>query len=201
MTALPEGWGLILDRSVQGFCDGTVLAGGRPGRLVTLTPAGARALEDLLVGRGAPDAAPRALAGRLVAAGMAHPRPPARPGPTPPLTVVVPVRDRSEALARCLAALGGTHPVVVVDDASADPGAVDRVCRAHGARRVHREANGGPGAARTTGMAACATDLVAFVDSDVTVPPGWLDHLTWCFEDPSVAAVAQIGRASCRERV
>jgi len=84
MGVLPDGFGLALDRSVLRFGDGTVLAGGHPGRVITLTPDGAAAL-DALVDGGRADEATRALAGRLVAAGMAHPRPGApAPGEGPP---------------------------------------------------------------------------------------------------------------------
>ena len=64
------------------------------------------------------------LAGRLVVAGMAHPRRPRRddPSASPSLsvTVVVPARDRADALERCLASLGRGQPVVVVDDDNND---------------------------------------------------------------------------------
>lgn len=74
MTVLPEGFGLVLDRSVRSFRDGTVLIGGHPGRLITLSIEGAAALSSLLDGRAITDAS-RQLGGRLVEAGMAHPRP------------------------------------------------------------------------------------------------------------------------------
>jgi len=196
MTGLPEGWRLRADPSLRRFADGTVLAGGRPGRVLTLTDAGAAAVDGLLA--GAPvDAGTADLAGRLVTVGMAHPVAPAgrrpvdgRPVDDPSLTVVVPVLDRPGALDRCLAALGRRHPVVVVDDASTDAAAVAAVCGDRGARLVRRDHNGGPGAARTTGLGSIRTDLVAFVDSDCVVGPGWTDGLTWLFADPSVAAVA-----------
>ncbi len=190
MTALPEGFGLALDRRLRRFGDGTVLAGGHPGRVVTLTPRGALAL-DGLVASGVADPATRELAGRLVDAGMAHPRPPGRPTRSAPaVTVVVPAFGRPGALARCLAALGDGHPVVVVDDGSPDPGPLADACAAHGATLVRRPVNGGPGEARNAALAHVGTDLVAFVDSDCTVGPGWLEGLTWLFADPDVAAVA-----------
>ena len=126
---LPEGFGLALDPSLLRFREGTVLAGGRPGRVITLTPAGASALDAFVAG-GLPDRSTRVLAGRLVASGMAHPRRPRGDGPSAnpaaprSVTVVVPARDRVDALGRCLASLGHGHPIVVVDDASADAGAV-----------------------------------------------------------------------------
>ncbi|HEY4927552.1 MAG TPA: mycofactocin biosynthesis glycosyltransferase MftF [Acidimicrobiales bacterium] len=198
MGALPAGFGLVLDPALRRFRDGTVLAGGRPGRVLTLTPAGARALDAFVAG-GEVDEATRSLAGRLVASGMAHPRRPAdtvrtiRPRTdacTTAVTVVIPVRDRTDELDGCLASLGRAAPVVVVDDGSRDPEAVAAVCRRHGARMVRRYANGGPGAARATGLVHVTTDLVAFVDSDCTVPDHWLDGLAWHFTDPDVGAVA-----------
>ncbi len=50
--------------------------------------------------------------------------------------------------------------------------------------------NGGPAAARNTGLAAADTPLVAFLDSDCVPGPGWLDALLPHFADPAVGAVA-----------
>ncbi len=199
--ALPRGFGLVLDRSLRRFGEGTVLAGGHPGRVVTVTPAGAAALDGLLAA-GRSDGDTATLAGRLVRYGMAHPLPlepqdppgpDGREGATPrvhTVTVVVPVLDRPDALDRCLASLGTHHPVVVVDDASRHPAPVAAVCAARGARLVRRDRNGGPGAARNDALTVVHSDLVAFVDSDCTVGDGWLDGLTWLFEDPGIGAVA-----------
>ena len=130
MTALPEGFGLALDRRLRRFGDGTVLAGGHPGRVVTLTPRGALAL-DGLVATGVADPATRELAGRLVDAGMAHPRHrDARPGPRPPSPSSYRPSDGPRPSTACLAALGDGHPVVVVDDGSPDPGPLAAVCAA-----------------------------------------------------------------------
>ena len=199
MGALPDGFGLVLDPSLRRFRHGSVLAGGRPGRILTLTPDGARALDALVAG-GSADTATRTLAGRLVAGGMAHPRRPTVPdAPTsdaPKVTVVVPVRDRVDSLERCLASLGRDVPVVVVDDASDDPASVAAVCRRHGARLVRRAVNGGPGAARDSATGSVTTELVAYVDSDCTVPDGWLDGLVWQFGDPGIGGVAPRVRPS-----
>lgn len=188
----PEGVPVVLDADVRVLDGGRVLLGGDPGRLVRLrapTP-----LHRLATGEPAGRAL-RALARTLVDGGLAHPRP--VPTTAREVTVVVPVRDRADELGRCLAALGYAAPVVVVDDGSDDPAAVARVAARHGARVV-RQANTGPAGARNTGLAATSTALVALVDSDCVVPPGWLDRLSGHLDDPTVAAVAPRVRSTAR---
>src|SRR5260370_514889 len=87
------------------------------------------------------------------------------------------------------AASGGPQ-VIVVDDCSADPAAIKAIAAAAGARVIRRPVNGGPGAARNTGLAAAATPLVAFLDSDCVPAPGWLDALVPHFADPATGAAA-----------
>lgn len=174
-----------LDPSVRRLAGGRILLGGDQGRLVRLRLGAQAALSRLEYGD---DPAVRALARTLVEGGLAHPRP--QPVRAVDVTVVVPVRDRAEELARCLAALGTAVPVLVVDDGSRGPAAVEAVCRAYGAQVLHLSSNEGPSGARNAGVAATTTSLVAFVDSDCTPPPGWLDRLVGHFEDASVGAVA-----------
>ncbi|HJQ04386.1 MAG TPA: mycofactocin biosynthesis glycosyltransferase MftF, partial [Nocardioides sp.] len=128
-----------------------------------------------------------ALARRLLDTNMAEPVLAALPL-AEPLTVVVPVRDRTEQLDRCLAALHPL-PVVVVDDASEDPSAVADVVRRHGATLVPLPVNRGPAGARNAGLAVVDTPLVAFVDSDVVVDADTLLGLARHCADPRVALV------------
>ena len=173
-----------------------MLVGGSPVRVLRLTPAGARAVAGWFSGVPVADSrAARVLARRLLDAGIAHPDGGACAGAdgspgVDDVTVVIPVRDRQAELARCLAGLRGLPNVVVVDDGSADPAGIAAICAEHGARVVHRAVNGGPGAARNTGLAAASTGLVAFLDSDCVPAPGWLDRLLPHFRDPAVGAVA-----------
>jgi mycofactocin glycosyltransferase len=166
---LPAGFGVAFDSGTR-FVGPDVLFGGSPRRLLRLTAAGARALDDL---RHRPVGSPQEgrLARRLTDAGLAHPRPPAGRQPAD-ATVVLPVRDRAAGLDRCLAALGDRYPVIVVDDGSRDPAAVARVCARHGARLRRRPSSGGAGQARNDGLALVTTSLVAFIDSDCAADPG-----------------------------
>jgi len=170
-----------------------VLVGGSPVRVLRLTPAGSRQVAGWLAGAPVPanDTA-RKLARRLLDAGIAHPVVTPGDGPRPrDVTVVIPVRDRHAELARCLAGLRDpAYRVIVVDDCSADPAAIAAIASAAGAEVIRRQVNGGPAAARNTGLAAASTEYVAFLDSDCVPRPGWLDRLLPHFADPAVGAVA-----------
>ncbi|MQA03772.1 MAG: mycofactocin system glycosyltransferase [Streptosporangiales bacterium] len=183
---LPVGFGVTFDPGVRFFHGGTVLWGGHPSRVLKLTTAGRRALTALTRGT-VTDRATGLLARRLVDAGLAHPRPPAA---RPSVTVVIPVREQHDDLARCLASVGTAHPVIVVDDASPDPAPIASACARFGARVVRRAVPGGPAAARNTALPGVDTELVAFVDSDCIVAPTWLAELAGHFADHMVTACA-----------
>ena len=170
-----------------------MLVGGSPVRVLRLTPAGSRQVAGWLAGAQVPanDTA-RKLARRLLDAGIAHPVVTPGEGPRPrDVTVVIPVRDRHAELVRCLAGLCDEgYRVIVVDDCSADAAAIAAIASAAGAEVIRRSVNGGPAAARNTGLAAASTEYVAFLDSDCVPRPGWLDRLLPHFADPAVGAVA-----------
>jgi mycofactocin system glycosyltransferase len=192
---VPAGFRVRPDPGTRMLANGTVLTGGSPLRVLRLTPSGARHVAGWWSGSPVPDSLKaRALARRLLDTGIAHPVL-AGPAPGPgEVTVVIPVRDRRAELARCLAGLGRTPGrlprVIVVDDGSADRAGIADVAGRAGARVIRRAVNGGPGAARNTGLAAADTPLVAFLDSDCVPEPGWLDPLLPHFADPAVGAVA-----------
>jgi mycofactocin glycosyltransferase len=188
---VPAGFRLRADPATRLIAGGSVLAGGSPVRVLRLTPGGARQVAAWLGGAPVPaSVTARKLARRLLDAGIAHPDLGAAGLPCADVTVVIPVRDRHAELARCLAGLRGMPRVIVVDDCSADPAAIRAIAAAAGASVLRRPVNGGPGAARNTGLAAAGTDLVAFLDSDCVPRPGWLDRLLPHFADPAVGAVA-----------
>ncbi|MPZ00799.1 MAG: mycofactocin system glycosyltransferase [Actinophytocola sp.] len=162
---------------------GPTLLGGSPLRLLRLTGEGMRLLDGWLAGAPVGDD-PRAvrLARRLLDAGLVHPVGTAagRYGAAD-VTVVVPVRDDPAGVATVLAATGDVTSRIVVDDGSPTP--------LPGATLRHATSLG-PAAARNTGWRHATTDLIAFLDADVTPEPGWLDTILPLFDDPAVAAVA-----------
>jgi len=112
------------------------------------------------------------------------------PSPSPPLSVVVCTRDRSEQLERCLRALvpfvGAGHEVVVVDNASRD----DRtraVAAAFPCTYV-REERGGLNHARNRGLGAARHRFVAFTDDDCEPDRSWVDALAAALHAPGIAA-------------
>jgi succinoglycan biosynthesis protein ExoO len=94
----------------------------------------------------------------------------------PRLSVIIPAFNAEHYLAQALAsvlaetaALGSGHgcEVIVVDDASADGtlGVAAAFAR-RGIRSLGLPVQGGPGAARNSGVAAAHGELLAFLDAD-----------------------------------
>jgi len=168
---------------------GRIVLGGAPSRLLRLTDRGA---ELVLSWQPGGEIGPgRALARRLLDAGALLPEP--DPADARDLAVVVPTHGRAAQLARCLDSITATAPgadVVVVDDGSPDPAAIESVARARGARVVRHASSRGPSEARNTGFRATDRELVAFVDSDVVVLPATLPRLAGHFADPALGAAA-----------
>lgn len=137
----------------------------------------------------------------------AAPTPPPGPGPTPDpaapeIGIVIPVYNRADSIADTLRSLAGVkdHPceVLLVDDGSRDGsvqvmedmiaelGLGDRM-------RVIRQPNGGPGAARNTGVAASRARWIAFLDSDDVWLPWTLPRLRAALDRPDPPALLFLG--------
>lgn len=99
----------------------------------------------------------------------------------PSATVVFPTRARRDYLAVALASVASQAAehgaeVIVVEDDPEHP-ATRALAAEHGARYVAHGETRGLNAARNTGIAQSRTDLIAFLDDDVEVWPGWLAAL------------------------
>lgn len=96
------------------------------------------------------------------------------------VTVIVPTYNRPHKLRQCLAALsrqeGGPYPVIIVDDGG--DAELDFVETEFGpwAQLVRRQ-NGGPAAARNSGVAAARTELLCFTDDDCAPRPDWVRRM------------------------
>ncbi len=184
---LPDGFAVQVDRRVRVLGQGSALLGGSPTRLLRLAPAAQDMLAD---GRlKVHDAVSAELARTLLDATVAHPRPAGGPSHRD-VTVVIPVRDNAYGLRRLVASLHDLR-IIVVDDGSSTPIEAADLAGQHSDIEVLRHARSkGPAAARNTGLAACKTGFVAFLDSDVVPRRGWLEALLGHFCDPTVALVA-----------
>jgi mycofactocin system glycosyltransferase len=184
---LPDGFAVQVDRRVKVLSEGAALLGGSPTRLLRLAPAA----QTMLTGGRLEvhDAQSAQLARTLLDATVAHPRPATGPSHRD-ITVVIPVRDNPVGLTRLMRSLRGMR-VVIVDDGSAVPMTSSDFDGLYCDIRVIRHPRSkGPAAARNSGLAACQTDFVAFLDSDVVPRRGWLEALLGHFCDPTVALVA-----------
>jgi glycosyltransferase involved in cell wall biosynthesis len=107
----------------------------------------------------------------------------------PEITVVVPTRDRPDALHRCLAALDAQTAadrleVIVVDDGSTDSDAVGGVVGRHpAARSIRHESRAGPAAARNTGARFASGTILCFTDDDCVPEPQWVERLATAIAD------------------
>ena len=172
-----------LDSSTRRPAGSDVVIGGSPLRLFRLTPAGVGVYARIAAGE---DVADDRLIERLLEAGAIHPRPATSPYTAADVTVIVPAFVFGEtALSEIVRCCPGVATVIAVDDASDPP-----VSAVAGARVLRLRTNAGPAVARNAGLGAATTPLVAFVDTDVRLVPGWLDPLLLHFADDRVGLVA-----------
>jgi glycosyltransferase involved in cell wall biosynthesis len=123
------------------------------------------------------------------------------------LSVVIPARNEEQLLGACLAALRNqSEPVdeiIVVDNGSADR-TVD-IARSHPGVRLLAEAVPGVTYARDTGLDAADGDILARIDADTVVTPGWAAAIRRAFAaDPGLGGLggpAGITRLSDGDRI
>jgi glycosyltransferase involved in cell wall biosynthesis len=112
------------------------------------------------------------------------------------LSIIIATRDRPERLAACLKTLraqdaaAGDLEVIVVDDGSSEP-VQRRLAAALDSPRprfVWQEP-AGLNAARNTGAAASSGEVLAFLDDDTLVDPGWAHAVATAFHDTGCDAL------------
>ena len=185
---LPDGFAVQVDRRVRVLGEGAALLGGSPTRLLRLAPAAQTMLNG---GRlEVHDAVSAQLARTLLDATVAHPRPAQRPV-APRRHCRYPSAGQrfwAGAAGRGAARDARRHRRRRLGDAGASsPTSTEMHCDV---RMLRNTRSKGPAAARNAGLAACNTDFVAFLDSDVVPRRGWLEALLGHFCDPAVALVA-----------
>jgi GT2 family glycosyltransferase len=114
------------------------------------------------------------------------------------LSAIIPTHERPNELRDCLGTLlaqdldSARFEVVVVDDGStSDVAAVVAEQAASGAVRIRceRRSLGGLNAGRNHGAAVAEGDVLAFLDDDTLVSPGWARAMLSAFERHPVAGV------------
>ena len=111
--------------------------------------------------------------------------------PAPTVSVIVCTRDRPADLRACLDSLvrlrTPPHEILVVDNCPSDDRARE-VCAESPARYL-REDRPGASRARNRGIVEATGEVIAFLDDDCVVDPGWLDELGETLADPLVMAL------------
>ncbi len=110
------------------------------------------------------------------------------------MPVRAPAPFLGEALEAVLTQVTDAHQVVVVDDASPEPVALD-AAHADRCRLIRRARPGGAPAARDSGLAVLSTPLVALADADDVWRPGKLELQLRALEAAPAAGVC-FGRAT-----
>jgi glycosyltransferase involved in cell wall biosynthesis len=108
------------------------------------------------------------------------------------ISIIVPAYNSGQCLPECLSALKTAScpgsEIIVVDDGSTDASA--DVAVEMGVRLLRLSRNGGPSVARNHGVRHARGDILFFVDADVVVMAGAVDHVLKVFEEhPDVDAV------------
>ncbi|GAB3132064.1 hypothetical protein GCM10027289_19330 [Tsukamurella serpentis] len=102
--------------------------------------------------------------------------------------VVVPAYNEGEIIGECLELLLAQTPpideIIVVDNNSTDDTAdiVRAIARAHPTVRLIPETRQGLVWARNTGLDAATSDVIARIDADTVVAPGWAQRLRTFFD-------------------
>jgi mycofactocin glycosyltransferase len=115
---------------------------------------------------------------------------------TPTVSIIIPVRNRPEELRGCLESLrrlaypAHKREVIVVDDASDDntPATVSQFS----ARLIPLRERKGASRCRNLAASQATGEILAFIDSDCSADPRWLNDLIPAFRDTTLGALGGI---------
>lgn len=112
----------------------------------------------------------------------------------PKVSVVIPVKNDTPRLTRCLDALAagdfrGELEVLIIDNGSTISPVVDGARRSMTVRLLTQHI-GGSYSARNTGIDAASGTIIAFTDSDCIPEPTWISMAVRHLGNPSIDAVA-----------
>jgi mycofactocin glycosyltransferase len=122
----------------------------------------------------------------------------------PPVSVIIPVRNRPQEISACLDSLRGLdYPadkleIIVVDDASED-GTPQIVARYPEVRLLRRAKRRQASFCRNRAAEIARGEILAFIDSDCLAAPTWLKELVPAFRDPSLGALGGLVDAASQE--
>ncbi len=128
---------------------------------------------------------------RLVKAGFIEQRGLRQDLRLPPVSIIIPVRNRPKDVKTCLESLLALdYPrekveIIVVDDASEDE--TPEIVRRFPVMLLRQATNQGASASRNLGAREARGELLFFVDSDCAAAPDSLRELASAFRDPAVA--------------
>ena len=110
----------------------------------------------------------------------------------PTVAVVIPVYNGGESFCRCLASIAQsqTQPDELIVVADGDSDESWQVAQAFGAQVIRLPRNGGPAKARNAGAQAARSDILFFVDADVTLHADTITQVRQQFlRSPDLAAL------------
>ena len=115
-------------------------------------------------------------------------------GPSPRLSVIIPVYGDSLLLTRCLESLRAStftdFEIIVSDDGSPAGDSIRQAAEAYRARYLHSASRRGSAAARNRASDLATAEILVFIDADVSVRPTTLAQLCAALEsDPQLDAV------------
>ena len=111
----------------------------------------------------------------------------------PSVSVIIPVKNRSEDIRNCLRSLlsldypADSLEVIVIDDGSTDD--TRKVIDSFPVRSVYLNQTLGASACRNRGVKEARGELIAFIDSDCLVDPNWLKELVPYFHHEQIGIV------------